>query len=174
MSRFLESGGLITLLAAGVLAGCSAGGGGGGRGELINLSACPANLDTAALAAEAVRLTNQERAALGIPELTSDVLLTTAARNHAQAMATQGFAGHENPYTGDRVGDRVTEAGYVWSLVAENLEFGACSAEQAVQDWMNSQAHREHVLDPSYQDVGIAVYQGGAEDTYWVQVFASP
>ncbi len=174
MSRFLESGGLIALLAVGVLAGCGAGGGGGGRGGLINLSACPANLDTAALAAEAVTLGNQERAQAGVPALEVDPTLTAVAEDYAQTMGTEGFTGHVNPITGEDPGDRLNATGYVWIARAENLEYGACTAQKAVEDWMRSEEHRDHLLDPVYTATGIGVFQGGAEGTYWVQVFASP
>ena len=47
-------GGGLALVGLVLMGACTAGGGGGGgdRGQLIDLSACPAGLDTAALAAK--------------------------------------------------------------------------------------------------------------------------
>ncbi len=176
MNGCITTAGVFALSALLVSTGCGAGGGGGGgaRGELINLSECPAGLDTQALAAEAAALGNDERAQVGVPALTVDPVLTAVAEDYAQTMGIQGFTGHVDPNTGEDGGDRLDAAGYVWTARAENLEYGACSAQQAVDDWMNSSEHRDHLLDPAYTETGVGLYQGGEEGTYWVQVFATP
>jgi uncharacterized protein YkwD len=175
MRRHQVPAALAALLTLAVVWSCTTGGGGGGRGELINLSACPANMDVDALAADAVALTNTERLAMGVPALNTNAALTAAAQAHAESMAIEGFTGHENPNTGSRVGDRVTAQGYTWTAVGENLEYGGCTADWVVTEWLNSTAgHREILLNPVYTDIGVGVYQGGAERTYWVQVFATP
>lgn len=174
MSLFIKLGSVAGLFVAGLLLACSGGGGGGGRGELINLGrACP-EFDPVVETAEAVVLTNDERARAGVGSLTGNPTLNAVAENYAMSMATQDFTGHVNPYTGEDAGDRVTVAGYAWIAVAENLAYGPCSADSAVNGWMTSPGHRENMLGAVYTEIGIGVYHGGPEETYWVQVLATP
>ncbi|MCP4247287.1 MAG: CAP domain-containing protein [bacterium] len=176
MSRPTGCFGSCVALAAGLLAGCSSGGGGGGgRGELINLSACDEGLNTTALAAEAADLVNDQRANFGVATLVVDPTLAQVAQAFAEQMIAEGFATHVNPNTGEDAGDRMTAAGYAWAARGENLAFGQCSAQQAVEEWMASTAgHREILLNGAYTETGVGVAQGGEERMYWVQVFASP
>ncbi|MFQ5490645.1 MAG: CAP domain-containing protein [Phycisphaerae bacterium] len=164
------------VLVVGLAGACSTGGGGGGgaRGELINLSACPAGLDTDALAAEAVPLVNQQRTSAGVAALAVDPVLTQVAQDFAEQMIAEGFATHENPVTGERVGDRLNSAGYVWTSAGENLNFGQCTASQSVNEWVDSSAHRDILMNPIYTETGMGLAQGGPERMYWVQVFATP
>jgi len=174
MSLFIKLGSVAGLFVAGLLLACSGGGGGGGRGELINLGrACP-EFDPVVETAEAVVLTNDERARAGVGSLTANPTLNAVAENYAMTMATQDFTGHVNPYTGEDAGDRLTAAGYTWSARAENLAYGACSAAQVVADWINSPEHHENMLGAGYTEIGIGAYHGGPEETYWVQVLATP
>ena len=45
---------------------------------------------------------------------------------------------------------------------------GQTSPEEVVRDWMNSQGHRENILDPTYVYIGV-----GYCNDHWVQQFAS-
>lgn len=166
------------LLAGGLLLSCNSGraGGGGERGELIILGGnCSDAVSLTTLADQAVTLTNEQRALAGAGQVVVDASLTAVAQNYAQTMGVQGFTGHVNPFTGEDVGNRLDAAGYDWTARGENLEYGGCTAERAVSDWVNSTAgHREILLNPVYTEIGIGVYRGGDEGVYWVQVLASP
>jgi len=43
-------------------------------------------------------------------------------------------------------------------------------ADRAMTDWMNSQGHRNNILDGSYGSLGVGCCQSGRE-IYWVQLF---
>jgi uncharacterized protein YkwD len=36
---------------------------------------------------------------------------------------------------------------------------------------MNSEPHRENILKPEYDEIGVAVAKSDKGDRYWVQVF---
>lgn len=125
-------------------------------------------------------LTNQERASAGLPPLKANPLLDQAATSHSLAMAVADFFDHINPFTGTDPGDRVLEAGYGFSGVAENIAEGPGTADEVVQGWMNSPGHRANILDPSYREIGTGYVFDGADTVpcgdlpcqhYWTQKF---
>lgn len=67
------------------------------------------------------------------------------------------------------MGDRILQAGYRWSRVAENVAQGQPSPEQVVSSWMNSPEHRQNLLNPEYQHLGV-----GYANAFWTQKFARP
>ena len=53
----------------------------------------------------------------------------------------------------------------------ENIIMGTgMDADRAMTDWMNSQGHRDNILDDSYGSLGVGCCQSGRE-IYWVQLF---
>ena len=70
--------------------------------------------------------------------------------------------------------DTVLEGKY--NYPGENLDGGARSPAQVIQDWMNSDDHKENILRDNFQKLGVA-YNEYDEDPsnqrfYWVQLFA--
>ena len=122
-------------------------------------------------------LINQQRAAHGLPALTLDQRLAEAARAHNRLMAERGQLSHqvdgELPIC---VGnDRLTAHGYAWTFCAENAAAGQADPQQVVNDWMNSEGHRENILNPKARQTGIAFDTGqGTYTTWWTEVFAAP
>ncbi|OGJ16455.1 MAG: hypothetical protein A2632_03260 [Candidatus Pacebacteria bacterium RIFCSPHIGHO2_01_FULL_46_16] len=49
------------------------------------------------------------------------------------------------------------QAGYQYARAGENLAFGVTSSWQTFSGWQASQTHNEQLLEPEYQDMGIAV-----------------
>jgi uncharacterized protein YkwD len=118
-------------------------------------------------------LVNAERRRYGCADLGLDGRLTAAARGHAEDMADHGYFAHRSP-AGDRAGDRIRDQGYAWSRFAENIARGQDSAAEVVDDWMNSQSHRENILDCRLRELGVGLTVDGARTPYWVQNFAAP
>ncbi|MGA3161227.1 MAG: CAP domain-containing protein [Terracidiphilus sp.] len=102
-----------------------------------------------------VLLANQSRAQAGAGPLKWDAALATAARQHCLRMAAEGqlshqFAGEPEP------GERAAQAGAHFSLIEENVAVAPTPA--AIHDaWMNSPHHRDNLLNPQVDHVGIAV-----------------
>ncbi len=139
----------------------------------------------AQLAAEAavLCLINEARADAGVQPLTLNTRLRTAARKHAEAAkalkwwAGGGPAVHVNPQTGSTPQRRIHDEGYCQvnpsPHVGENAydgfytggaAFQQVTSPQAAMDWwMNSPPHRDNLLDPTYNESGVAVVLGVAE-----------
>ncbi len=114
-------------------------------------------------------LLNKERAARGLKSLRFDKKQQKAADKHNRVMLRQDCFSHLCPGERDLVG-RIAAAGYLpcnctWGI-AENLAWGSGSQStpaNVVDAWMNSPDHRVNILNPRYDEVGIAVDDGNPE-----------
>jgi uncharacterized protein YkwD len=126
-------------------------------------------------------LTNEERIASGLSELTLNAELTSSARGHAEAAVTlkwwaPGADSHTNPETGSTPADRTVAAGFcqatpgAWS-VYENTFWGyswgdgavAPTPRAAVAWWMSSPGHQENILRPDMTELGVGIVLDTAE-----------
>lgn len=150
-------------------------------------TAAPLPSPTAALAAASalpdavqriVELTNQNRAEAGCPPVSLDPRLTQAAEQHSRRMAQDDFFAHVGP-DGSSPADRVLAAGYDFVLVGENIAAGYASPEAVVESWMESEEHRENILNCEFEEIGVGhVYveqDPGQEEWhhYWTQVLGT-
>ena len=102
-------------------------------------------------------LANQARAAAGVPRLEWDPALAQAALAHCRRMAKEGPISHQ--YSGEPdVAGRASEAGAHFSVIEENVAIGP-SAAGLHDEWMHSPGHRQNLLSPQVDHVGIAVIQ---------------
>jgi len=113
---------------------------------------------------------NRDRAARGISPLRFDPVLAKAARFHAFQMAAHADIAHQFPGEPD-LSERGARAGARFSLISENVA-EAPSALNFHELWMRSKGHRENLLDPAVNVVGIAVVVRGSQ-FYAVEDFAS-
>jgi hypothetical protein len=106
-------------------------------------------------AEELMRLANQARAAAGAPPLRWDNSLAEAARKHTLRMASEGPIAHQ--YPGElNVSERAGLTGAHFDLIEENV--AVAHSPEAIHDgWMQSKPHRENMLSPEVDSVGIAV-----------------
>ncbi|WP_242418029.1 CAP domain-containing protein, partial [Frankia sp. CpI1-P] len=123
-----------------------------------------------AMLAQVVTLTNIEREREGLAPLAVDPMLTAAAAEHSRDMVARGFFAHTSP-DGRTVSDRVTDLGYRYARVAENIAAGQTTAEEVVAGWMQSPGHRANILIPQLRQIGVGHATGGEYGTYWTQVF---
>ena len=115
-------------------------------------------------------LTNGERAAAGCPDLTPNDALAAAARRHTDEMARTGNFSHTG-VDGSTPAQRVTDAGYPFRLMAENIAAGQGTAEEVVSAWMGSESHRANIVNCELRDLGVARAVGGDNKAYWTQDF---
>jgi uncharacterized protein YkwD len=102
-------------------------------------------------------LANRERLAHKLPPLKWSAGLATAARAHAQKMAESGTLSHQ--FAGEMdMGMRFRVAGVHFTSAAENVA-QAPSVAVLHQEWMNSPAHRDNILDPGLDSLGVAVVE---------------
>jgi uncharacterized protein YkwD len=113
---------------------------------------------------------NSFRLRNGLRPVSWDWRLWYAAQNHATDMATRHYLAHVSP-EGRGLGDRVAATGYIpdggtWTL-SENLGFGTqmLSSPLAIAvGWMNSAVHREDMLDPDVDNIGVGLGFGPMVD----------
>jgi uncharacterized protein YkwD len=136
---------------------------------------CTVPDDSDELAAEIIRLVNQERTGRGLDPVSHNPQLADAADDYGCTMIRDGYFGHYHPVTGEGPGERTAAAGYRYRAVGENLAAGQRTPAEVVDDWMNStEGHRENILNPMWSDVGVGVRTGGEYGIYWVLEFGLP
>ncbi|GAF63981.1 hypothetical protein BTS2_0873 [Bacillus sp. TS-2] len=118
---------------------------------------------------EMVNLVNQERQQRGLAPLTINNELTKVARVKAQDMIDNNYFDHQSPTYGSPF-DMLNHFGISYRTAGENLA-GNQSVGAAHQALMNSQGHRENILNSNYTEVGIGVIDGGRYGKMFVQLF---
>lgn len=106
--------------------------------------------------------TNDERVERNLAPLRLNSQLTEAATAKAQDMLRRGYWDHNAP-DGTEPWVWVDQAGYTYSKAGENLARNFSSSGATVGAWMNSESHRDNVLNTAYQDVGFAIASGELE-----------
>jgi uncharacterized protein YkwD len=113
---------------------------------------------------------NRDRVSRGLKPLERDPVLAQAALYHARIMAQHADISHGFPGEPD-LASRAASAGVHFSLVTENVAEAPDPSE--IHDlWMHSEHHRENLLDPYVNVIGISVVQRNGQ-FYAVEDFAS-
>ena len=94
-------------------------------------------------------------------------------------MADRDFFSHVGA-DGSSSGKRVTQAGYIWGLVAENIAAGMVTPIDAVETWIDSPGHRQNLLLKGAMHMGLAHVRVDPDPgsvnfkDYWVLLLAAP
>jgi uncharacterized protein YkwD len=118
-------------------------------------------------------LLNNERVSHGLEPLTVAVGLTQPSAAYSARMVSEDFFAHVAP-DGATLTDRLEADGYIdpdgdWT-VGENIAWGQgniSTARAIMVAWMNSPEHRDNILEPDYDEVGIGIVPGTPGDTSW-------
>lgn len=102
---------------------------------------------------ELIRLINQTRAANGVSELPVNETLMTAA----QTCSDRRYTWHHAPEEGNAAAD----AGYPYGFGDNLTVFTGTenAAQHALDNWLNSPGHRDTMLDPACDCIGVGVAQ---------------
>jgi hypothetical protein len=125
---------------------------------------------------EIISLSNQQRAANGLPALSYNSQLTSAAQAKAQHMFAHNYWAHYAP-DGTSPWSFITGAGYSYTTAGENLAKDFDTSNGVVTGWMNSSGHRANILNSAFVDTGVAVMNGtllGSQTTLVVAFYAAP
>lgn len=144
----------------------------------------PPERDAAAVSRLVLALTNQARSRARTcgskrfppaPPLSLSAALTRAARAHSRDMAAHGLFSHTGS-DGSTPGERVTRAGYRWSMVGENIASGAGTARAAVAGWLASPHHCANIMTAGFRQMGVgfAVNRASARLIDWTEDFGTP
>ncbi|MDV6378774.1 S8 family serine peptidase [Sporosarcina sp. GW1-11] len=115
-------------------------------------------------------LVNQARFAAGLPVLTENDSLATAARRHSQDMALNNYFSHTN-LRGENPSKRVENIGLRPNATGENISQGYLNTILAHEGLMNSIGHRNNILSPKYYQLGIGVAFNNENKPYVTQNF---
>ncbi len=118
-----------------------------------------------------INKTNAERINSGKRILIENLLLNKTAYIKAKDMLDRQYFEHMSP-DGKGVSNLVTDAGYEYITVGENLALGNfATSSDIVTAWMNSPRHRANILNNSYTEIGVGIVSGTYEGrTVWIAV----
>lgn len=122
-----------------------------------------------------IYLTNQARLQNNLPFLSVNPKLTEAAHLKAQNMLDEDYFNHQSP-DGREPWDFIELFGYSYVFAGENLAINFTDTSTTFQAWMNSDSHRENILFPQFQEIGVATHsaeKNGTTVTVSVQMFGS-
>ncbi len=100
-----------------------------------------------------------------VPPLRWSSALATSSKAHATDMSRTGRLSHTGS-NGSKIGTRVTQAGYNWKAVAENVSQGRPTVRAAVASWKASSSHCKNMMSKDFTEIGAAKV-----GEYWVQNF---
>jgi uncharacterized protein YkwD len=122
-----------------------------------------------------VDLVNYSRAKEGLSVLVENSKLNEAALEKARDMIQNNYFAHTSP-------KNVTpwfwfeKNKYDYKYAGENLAINFQNAEEEHEAWMESADHRKNILNPKFQEIGVAVEKGiidGRMSTVAVQMFGT-
>lgn len=113
-------------------------------------------------------LVNKYRAKKGLSPLETNSTISSAAASHSRNMASKripmghsGFDSRMNKLMKQIKGS---------NACAENVAYGAQTAEKVVDMWINSKGHRKNILG-DYNTTGIGVTKDKKGTLYFTQIF---
>lgn len=116
---------------------------------------------------EVIAECNYYRMVSGVMPLIKEDTLCKAAYKRSTEIKTK-FS-HTRP-NGSSCFTVLDEFDYSRNYCGENIAAGQRSAVQVVSAWMNSEGHRNNILNSSYSYIGVGRYQDGI--IYWTQLFS--
>jgi uncharacterized protein YkwD len=123
--------------------------------------------------ADCVAITNNERAAAGLPALSVSGALEQAAAGHSSYQASRNRMTHTGS-GGSSAGNRITAAGYRFRTWGENVAAGYPNCSEVMRGWMNSSGHRANILNGAFTQIGVAAATSSNGTIYWTMVLAAP
>ncbi len=122
-----------------------------------------------------INLTNELRNSLHLSGLSKNQKLTEVALNKANDMFVGQYFDHVSK---DNIDLKywLNNINYQYSIAGENLAMGYKGADSIFNEWKKSQYHYNNLVNPSYEDIGVAMLDGiykGKETIITVQVFGS-
>ncbi|MCL2356783.1 MAG: stalk domain-containing protein [Defluviitaleaceae bacterium] len=115
---------------------------------------------------EVMRLTNIERENVGLPPLIWCDRLMLSARFKAQSMHNLGYFSHTSPVYGAFQNISFEVFDIPVQSIGENLASGHRTPEDVVAGWMDSDGHRNNILNERYARIGVGFFEN-----FWAQKF---
>jgi uncharacterized protein YkwD len=179
----------LACTAAWALVACGGGGGGGSAGApnatpSTGFSGQDASAPTATsnIATDGLNWINYRRSQIGMPALARNSVIDTAAQGHSDYQRTNNVVSHDQTtgktgYTGARLQDRLTNAGYVFGqpnaigevISATSNGSGFYMAEELI----TAIYHRFVIFEPVFKEIGAGAATTSASYSYFTADFVS-
>lgn len=118
---------------------------------------------------QVVDLVNVERTNAGLNPLEKSPEVCVAADVRAHEIA--GSFSHTRP-DGRRYRTVLADCGVSSHFSGENIAGGYRSPSEVVRAWMNSEGHKENIMNPDYTHIGVGYYADPVSGLqYWCQLF---
>ena len=101
--------------------------------------------------------------------------LFNAAAGHSTDMASNNYFSHTS-LDGRTFGQRITNAGYQWSRLGENIAAGQSSVQSVMAVWMASAPHCSNIMNSNITELGVAcvVNDSSTYRFYWTMDLGKP
>ena len=130
--------------------------------------------DVISIEKDLFEMANQERIDQGLDPLRLSRELTRMARSHSQDMASHMEMTHLS-VLGKSYLERLVDAGFYFRNIGENVAVSETfRADFIHQGFMESPEHRENILDPAFEEIGIGVVYSQDKKYYVTQDFMHP
>jgi uncharacterized protein YkwD len=125
-----------------------------------------AQADTISDEAQFVKRINEARVAGGLKELTVHVALVDAGRGWATKMRDTSVAANVDDCLISHNPSLRTAVNAPWRKLGENVGCGDTDVDTLHEAFMNSPKHKENIMDPTFDSIGIGIVMAG--DTMFV------
>ncbi|MDW7670264.1 MAG: stalk domain-containing protein [Bacillota bacterium] len=120
---------------------------------------------------EVIRLVNIEREKAKLPPVSKCDHLMEVADAKSQDMVDKRYFAHTSPTYGD-LSDMLGTFQIDYGTSGENIAAGQMTPEEVMEGWMNSPGHRNNILHPDFNLMGVGTVEGGLYGGYtWTQLF---
>lgn len=136
----------------------------------------PAQTQSVAAEQRFVALANSERWNRGLNMLATNPMLAKVAREHSQEMYEKNYFDHISPTLELKtpMTRYIRDLGKTpaWAYLGENLFYcSVVSVDRGHAALMNSEKHRENILNPKFEQTGVGVYIAPDGQFYVTQLF---
>jgi Cysteine-rich secretory protein family len=103
-----------------------------------------------------IDFTNDTRHELNLPLLVKNELLQLSSLEKAEDMAKFSYFAHNSP-DGSTPWKFFKLAKYDYGYAGENLALNFPTSRSVYEGWLNSPKHKDNIVDPKFEEVGISV-----------------
>lgn len=116
--------------------------------------------------------TNAERQKAGLAPYVRNATANSYGRSKSKDMLDNNYFDHNSPTNG-YISDIAKRDGWSYSKIGENIYTSTgmgADGQSIVNSWMNSQGHRENILNSGFKELGVGVVELNGK-LYATQIF---
>lgn len=154
---------LISALICSVLMSCSV----EEPTNTLNTSTTTKQLEYKSIDYEIIEIINNYRVSIGLNTLGLINKVSEEALSHNAYMVNQGKPSHDFFYLRSQNLKNSINA----IKVSENVGFGFTNAQSIVNAWLNSEEHKQNIINPEFTNFGISTKQDENGKNYFTNIY---